>query len=81
MLPMKHAIAHTLDICMEKMFNFLDTRNPNVLNANAEQRLQLNKFWKVLLTAFDNVILPSHNTHHVQFLLLYYSSFKASYLF
>ncbi|XP_039950355.1 RNA polymerase I-specific transcription initiation factor RRN3 [Bactrocera tryoni] len=76
MLPMKHAIGHTLDICMEKMFNFLDTRNPYALNATAEQRMQLNKFWKVLLTAFDNVILPSHNTHHVQFLLFYHSSFK-----
>ncbi|XP_053958304.1 RNA polymerase I-specific transcription initiation factor RRN3 [Anastrepha ludens] len=74
--PMKHPIAHTIDICMEKMFNFLNTKNPNLLNASAEQKLQLNKFWKILLSAFDNVILPSHNTHHVQFLLFYYCSFK-----
>ncbi|XP_036321905.1 RNA polymerase I-specific transcription initiation factor RRN3 [Rhagoletis pomonella] len=76
MLPMKHPIAHTLDICMEKVYNFLDSRSPNLLQTTAEQKPQLNKFWKVLLSGFDTVILPSHNTHHVQFLLFYYCSFK-----
>uniref|UniRef100_W8ASN5 RNA polymerase I-specific transcription initiation factor RRN3 n=1 Tax=Ceratitis capitata TaxID=7213 RepID=W8ASN5_CERCA len=76
LLPMKHVIAHTLDVCMEKMLNFLDAKNPNILNASVEQRLEMNKFWKVLLAAFDNVILPCHNTHHVQFLVFYYCSFK-----
>ncbi|XP_067621167.1 RNA polymerase I-specific transcription initiation factor RRN3 isoform X2 [Eurosta solidaginis] len=75
--PMKHVIAHTLDTCMEKMYTFLNTKNPNI-NGNAEQKLQLHNFWKVLLSAFDNVLLPSHNTHHVQFLIFYYCSFKST---
>lgn len=78
--PMNHPIAQTLDICMERMFVFLDGKNPNGFSLN-EDGLQLRntqtaKFFKVLMLAFENVILPSHNTHHVQFLIFYYCSLK-----
>lgn len=80
--PMKHAIAHTLDICMLKIFNFLDQKNPQALNLTdivRQQKLSESlRFLKLLIKAFDNVILPIHNTHHAQFVLFYFSSLKQS---
>ncbi|TMW53970.1 hypothetical protein DOY81_001027 [Sarcophaga bullata] len=80
--PMKHAIAHTLDVCMLKMFNFLKQRGPPVLSLRYNERQNnLNdsiKFLKLLIKAFDDVILPIHNTHHVQFLIFYFCSLKQS---
>lgn len=82
--PMKHAIAHTLDICMLKMFDFLKQRGPPVLSLRDNEGLHnLNdsvKFLKLLIKAFDDVILPIHNTHHVQFLIFYFCSLKVSLL-
>lgn len=74
---MKHPIAETLDICMEKMFSFLDRfrATPDV----SERLFCMSDFYRPLMAAFENVILPSHNTHHVQFLVFYFCSFKVSF--
>lgn len=78
--PMKHAIAQTLDICMLKIFEFLNNKNPQALNLNDTERQQKLseslKFLRLLIKAFDNVILPIHNTHHAQFVLFYFCSLK-----
>uniref|UniRef100_A0A1I8P1V4 RNA polymerase I-specific transcription initiation factor RRN3 n=1 Tax=Stomoxys calcitrans TaxID=35570 RepID=A0A1I8P1V4_STOCA len=78
--PMNHPIAHTLDICMVKLFNFLDSKNPQPLqNSDAESQqktLESLKFLRMLIKAFDNVILPIHNTHHAQFIVFYFCSLK-----
>lgn len=73
-ITMKHPIAETLDICMEKMFSFLDRYRQGPGRASCIY------FYKTLMEAFENVILPSHNTHHVQFLVFYFCSFKVSFL-
>ncbi|XP_055850778.1 RNA polymerase I-specific transcription initiation factor RRN3 [Episyrphus balteatus] len=81
-LPMTHPIAHTLDMCMEKMYAFFDQFNPKKeLIANEGDKIPKTlshalEFLKCLEEAFNNVILPSHNTHHVQFLVFYFCSFK-----
>lgn len=79
---MKHATAHTLDICMLKMFDYLKQRVPQVLSLRdneGQQNLSDSiKFLKLLIKAFDDVILPIHNTHHVQFLIFYFCSLKVS---
>lgn len=79
---MYHPMAHTLDICMEKMFSFFHSQITNNLNMTEDEKTmrqtKATKFVKVLLQTFDNVILPCHNTHHVQFLLFYLSSLKVS---
>ena len=84
---MAHPIAQTLDICMEKLYSFLDLKKSSsseLQTKSAQEVLQAQsddyKFLKLLLATFENVILPCHNTHHVQFLIFYYCSFKASYL-
>lgn len=71
---MKLPLAETLDCCMEKMFEYIKQRvssgNPN----------EADRMFKILLALFDNHILPTHNTHHVQFLMFYICSFKQSYV-
>ncbi|XP_005191275.1 RNA polymerase I-specific transcription initiation factor RRN3 [Musca domestica] len=78
--PMNHPIAHTLDICMMKIFEFLDLKNPQIFQQNEMERQQKTvesiKFLRLLIKAFDNVILPIHNTHHAQFILFYFCSLK-----
>lgn len=73
-VTMKLPIAETLDCCMEKMFDYIHRR---ATSANASDT---DRMFKTLLTLFDNHILPTHNTHHVQFLLFYFCSFKQSYV-
>lgn len=76
-IGMKHPIAETLDICMDKIFSFLD-RYRALPNDGPEKLSTMYNFYKTLMAAFENVILPSHNTHHVQFLVFYFCSFKVS---
>lgn len=80
---MKHAIAHTLDICMLKIFEFLQHKGGQPLNTSDNERQQKLAesltFLKLLNRAFDDVILPIHNTHHAQFLLFYFCSLKVKY--
>ncbi|XP_065358254.1 RNA polymerase I-specific transcription initiation factor RRN3 [Calliphora vicina] len=80
--PMKHAIAHTLDICMLKLFEFIQQKSSQALSTTDIERQQKlaesMKFLKLLIRAFDDVILPIHNTHHVQFVIFYFCSLKQS---
>lgn len=77
--PMIHPIAQTLDMCMEQMFAFFDRFNVIQDEGNKKTtNSQAIEFLSILEKAFDNVILPSHNTHHVQFLVFYVCSFKSA---
>lgn len=76
---MKHAIAHTLDVCMLKIFEFLQKKSGQILiNTDTEKQKLADslKFLKLLIKAFDEVILPIHNTHHAQFVVFYFCSLK-----
>lgn len=66
---MSHRVAETLDICMEKLFIYL-------LKYKTAKLVEAMQIFKILLNAFNDIILPSHNTHHVQFLIFYFCSFK-----
>ncbi|XP_029722656.2 RNA polymerase I-specific transcription initiation factor RRN3 [Aedes albopictus] len=70
---MKLPVAETLDCCMEKMFVYIQQK------ASSENASDADRMFKVLLALFDKHILPTHNTHHVQFLVFYICSFKQSY--
>lgn len=71
---MKLPIAETLDCCMQQIFSYIHQR------ASSENSSDADRLFKVLLTLFDKHILPTHNTHHVQFLIFYVCSFKQSYV-
>lgn len=80
--PMTHPIAQTLDICMEQMFEFIDSYNEKKQHCAEDEKISSNRnateFFNILENVFDKVILPSHNTHHVQFLAFYFCSFKST---
>ncbi|XP_055636384.1 RNA polymerase I-specific transcription initiation factor RRN3 [Toxorhynchites rutilus septentrionalis] len=71
---MKLPLAETLDCCMEMMFEYI-SKHLSTDSSNAADRM-----FRLLLNLFDKQILPTHNTHHVQFLLFYLCSFKPSYV-
>lgn len=71
---MKLPLAETLDCCMEMMFDYISKHLP----ANGSDAAD--RMFRLLLNLFDKQILPTHNTHHVQFLLFYLCSFKQSFV-
>ncbi|XP_062143044.1 LOW QUALITY PROTEIN: RNA polymerase I-specific transcription initiation factor RRN3 [Drosophila sulfurigaster albostrigata] len=77
--PLDHPIGQMLDICLLKLFKFLDDKCRPTLNANDEQRIVKNRFFKMLIHIFDEVLLPSHNIHHVQFVMFYVCSIRPAY--
>ncbi|XP_055595204.1 RNA polymerase I-specific transcription initiation factor RRN3 [Uranotaenia lowii] len=73
---MKLPLAETLDCCMEQIYSFIEQRLTSAGASSGES----DRLFKMLLTLFDNHILPTHNTHHVQFLMFYLCSFKSAYV-
>ncbi|XP_030381459.1 RNA polymerase I-specific transcription initiation factor RRN3-like [Scaptodrosophila lebanonensis] len=72
----KHPIGRTLDICLMKLYKFLESKCRPAPDSTDEDRCSQNRFFKILLNIFENVLLPSHDTHHVQFVIFYVCSFK-----
>lgn len=70
---MKHPDAETLDICMVKLFDFIKTEHDKEI-----KNVTVTKTFKLLIHCFEKLVLPVHNSHHVQFMLFYYCSFKVN---
>lgn len=77
--PLDHPIGQMLDICLLKLFKFLDEKCRPLPQANEEDRVAKSRFFKTLLHIFDEVLLPSHNTHHVQFVIFHVCSIRPAY--
>lgn len=75
---LNHHSGHVLDICLLKLLKFLDDKF-HPLNCSADQGLANRRFFKMLIQIFDEVLLPSHNTHHVQFVVFHVCSFHVAY--
>lgn len=72
---MRHPVAESLDICMLKVLQFIDKEFRSQPESNSPE-----KYFRMLVNAFDTIILPAHNPHHVQFFMFYVCSFKPGYL-
>ena len=68
---MKFKCAETLDLCMEQLFSFIDREYGRDTNSRKKLR-------DLLLNIFENLILPTYNSHHIQFSIFYYCSLKVS---
>ncbi|KAM8718911.1 hypothetical protein ACLKA7_011590 [Drosophila subpalustris] len=77
--PLDHPIGHTLDICLLQLFKFLDDKFRPLLNSDDDQRVSKNRFFKILIQIFDDIILPSHDPHHVQFVIFHVCSIRPAY--
>lgn len=70
---MKHPDAETLDICMVKLFDFIKNEHEK-----ENKNVTITKTFKLLIHCFVKLVLPVHNSHHVQFMIFYYCSFKVN---
>lgn len=80
-------VAETIDICMEKLFAFVELEyTPPVTNGQSlsvmlpveKRKFTLDQLYKMLLKAFELYVLPTYKTVHVQFIMFYFCSFKVS---
>lgn len=74
---MKHPIAHTLDVCMDKILNYF------ILECHDLQSGQISwdktkELYQDVIMIFDKVILPTYNIHHVQFVMFSLCTFKST---
>ncbi|XP_022223120.1 RNA polymerase I-specific transcription initiation factor RRN3 [Drosophila obscura] len=72
-----HPIGHTLDTCLSMLYKFVDSRFQSEFSE--DKRWAANNFFRTLLYIFDEVLLPSHNTHHVQFFIFQVCSIRPTY--
>ncbi|KAJ8680286.1 hypothetical protein QAD02_016073 [Eretmocerus hayati] len=70
---MKHPGAQKLDVCLEHVFSFI--YNSCHIEGHLEMEL-LKSIYADLLHIFETIILPTHASHHVQFIMFYFCSFK-----
>ncbi|GAB0096496.1 RRN3 [Sergentomyia squamirostris] len=70
---MKHSLAETLDICLGKLYEFFH-----------EEITEKSKFpdrtFKKILNVFEEIILPAHNPHHIQFFMFYLLSLQQNFV-
>lgn len=80
---MRHPIAETIDMCMEKLYKFVFGQCKSISNGDqttavGSQGMHLEHLYKILLKAFEEYILTTHKTNHIQFIMFYFCSFKVS---
>lgn len=78
-------VAETIDICMEKLFAFVELeytpsltigQSLSVMLPVEKRKFTLDQLYKMLLKAFELYVLPTYKTVHVQFIMFYFCSFK-----
>lgn len=73
----KDPVAHTLDVLMDKMINYviMECHDMETGDVNWENTKSL---YQDMIKVFDQVILPTYNTHHVQFVMFVLCCFKTA---
>lgn len=70
-----HPIAHTLDVCMEQILKFIYDTCYVKEELNMES---LKKLYLDILKMFETIILPTHASQYVQYIMFYICSFKVA---
>ncbi|CAH1185721.1 unnamed protein product [Phyllotreta striolata] len=73
----RHALAHTLDVCLDKIFNYFvsechDSQTKEIIWEKAKN------LYLEMLPIFDRLILPTYDIHHVQFIMFMMTCFKTT---
>lgn len=74
LMQMNSNQAESLDLCMEQLFAYLANEWQRELHTVKSN--QISPTFTMLIDTFQNILLPAYNTHHVQFVLFYYISFR-----
>lgn len=70
---MRHPAAHILDVCLEQLFCYLDRYCHHNKGLQSER---LRTLYNDLIHIFEKIILPTHASSHIQFIMFYFCSFK-----
>ncbi|PSN29624.1 hypothetical protein C0J52_27788, partial [Blattella germanica] len=71
---MKHPVANCLDVAMRQIFIFIKSQCYNSVNQINWDRTK--SLYYDIIKVFDEVILTTYATYHIQFLIFYLCSFK-----
>lgn len=69
-MGMRHPVANTLDVVMVQLLRFVQTQ------CGMQDLENIRPLYRNLLAAFDQVVLTTYATHHVQFLLFFLCSVR-----
>lgn len=72
---MRHPLAETLDFGLHQLFAYIE-KEISVIKGN---EAKMSQFFEIFLRIFETDILPTHNSHHVQFILFYLCHFEVSF--
>lgn len=76
---MQHPVANTMDICLDKILTYIKTQcSPNPNEDSNKHTGRMEHLFKILMKSFENLILPTHKTNHIQFVMFYFCSLKVS---
>jgi RNA polymerase I-specific transcription initiation factor RRN3 len=70
------SFSRTLDICMLRLFLYLKTTCHDSDNGLLWQNTK--SMYHDLLSVFENEILPTYNSSHIQYIMYYFLSFKTT---
>lgn len=74
---MAHPVAETIDVCMKRLLQYISNQAKPTENDNSlKNDVRLDQIYRILLKAFEQYILPTHKTNHVQFVIFYICSLK-----
>lgn len=76
---MKHPVAHSLDICLNRLFLYMHNECHNASDTGQDWIFEWEKaklIYLDMIKIFENVIMPVYDSHHVQFVMFYLCSFK-----
>jgi len=71
---MKHEAAHKMDVCLHRIYRYLYGEcydSDDMFNLKTATSI-----YREMLRIFDTILLPTHASTHVQFVMLYIVSFK-----
>ncbi|GLV34158.1 Tif-IA [Carabus blaptoides fortunei] len=74
---MRHPLAHTLDVCLDKILNFIIAECHDLTTGQLNWD-KTKSLYQTMVYVFDKVILPTYNIHHVQFAIFFVCSFKVT---
>ncbi|KAK9679926.1 RNA polymerase I specific transcription initiation factor RRN3 [Popillia japonica] len=72
-----HPVGHTLDVCMDKLLNYIIMECHNTDTGEVDWN-KTKGLYQDIISAFDKIILPTYNLHHVQFIMFLLCSFKTA---
>uniref|UniRef100_A0A336MUU1 CSON001623 protein n=1 Tax=Culicoides sonorensis TaxID=179676 RepID=A0A336MUU1_CULSO len=73
---MRYPLAESLDVGLNLLFDYVKRE----IDSFEGDVTKLNKFYNMFSKIFEFELLPTHNSHHVQFIIFYLCSFEPAFV-